>query len=212
MNDLEVTNGDALLPPCTPKQRVFAARRALGDTMTAATRHVGIERGTGYDWEALPQVKLEIERQTREVARSARTMLTGSVRKAVRTVVRLMHDASHKGAPTELAAAKLVLDIVRLGELAPVEQGQRRLLTFIPRDGASVEEDAEETLDVIEAHYRAGDLEPQALADGLPADFPRDQDGDPRFARPEPRVPAELKDPATYQTGRRSQYWDDERG
>jgi hypothetical protein len=197
-------SGVSILPPCTPKQKAFAARLALGDSMAGACRYAGIGRTTGYEWQELPQVEREIQRYGRIAAHHGRRMLVGQIREAVRTVRRLMRPggAAHKGAPTELMAAKLILDYVKIGEL-PIGSTQSRIVSRIPRDMLQVTED---TLDTLDARYQETALPTTTNRDGLPADFARTPDeAGHTYASPARGIPAELTDPDTY---RRSMYRD----
>lgn len=192
----------SVLPACTPKQKAFAARLALGDSMAGACRYAGIGRTTGYEWQELPQVEREIQRYGRIAAHHGRRMLVGQIREAVRTVRRLMRPggSAHKGAPTELMAAKLILDYVKIGEL-PIGSTQSRIVSRIPRDMLQVTGD---TLDTLDARYQETALPTTTNRDGLPTDFARTPDEQGHsYASPARGIPAELTDPDTY---RRSRY------
>lgn len=194
----QALSADRVLPACTPRQKAFAARMALGDSMSGAARYAGIHRTTGYEWQELPQVQQEIARYGRIATDNARRMVVGQVGEAVRTVRRLMRDASHRGAPTQLAAAKLILDYNNIAAV-PVGNQQTRILTYIPREERDDAADDPATLDVIEASYKEDALPLVPTKDGLPPDFPRQADErDGGYAQPSSTTPEELTDPAYY--------------
>lgn len=193
----DVVSTAQVLPACTPRQKAFAARLALGDSMSGACRYAGCARMTGYEWQELPQVQQEIARYGRIATDNARRMVVGQVREAVRTVRRLMRDASHRGAPTQLAAAKLILDYNNIAAV-PVGNQQTRILTYIPRDERDAGEDTD-TQQYIEAGYREDALPLTPTKDGLPPDFPREPgERDGGYAARARGTPEELTDPACY--------------
>jgi hypothetical protein len=171
--------------------------------MAGACRYAGISRTTGYEWQELPQVQREIARYAGIAVDHARRMVVGQVREAVRTVRRLMRDASGKGAPTQLAAAKLILDYNNMGVI-PVGNQQTRIVSRIPRDQDASETD--DTLDTLEAQYQVSELPRIVTPDQLPPDFPRSQAERQHqgYAEPTGRtIPEDLTNPEYY---RRSRY------
>lgn len=189
---------DAVLPPLTEKQTLFAARLALGDSMSGACRHVGISRPTGYDWEKREEIQKEIARYAGIAATNARRMIVGSVRGAVRTVRKLSQSAESEA--VRFQAAKYLLDVVKIGEL-PVGQTQQRIVSRIPRD---TEDQADDTLDTLEAQYQVADLPRVVTPDQLPPDFPRskDEQAHAHYAEPARSIPTELTNPDYYRKSR----------
>lgn len=201
-----------VLPDLSKEQQRFAARIALGDTMSGSTRYAGVSRQTGYNWIELPEVKRAIIKYAGQRVDAGRRVIVGEVVHAARVLRRLMRPggSAHKGAPTELAAALAVLKLNRIDEV-PVTQTQRAVLTFIPREGRTTgqdraDEEDTDTLAAIEAAYREDSLPLLSGPDGLPPDFPTgDGSG---YVQPDALLPDSLKDPDTYLDGaRRSAMW-----
>jgi hypothetical protein len=154
-----------------PRWHRFAMRLALGSSVTEASHRAGVGKTTGYSWVQLEPVQRLVERYGHEAANRARRELAGMVRQATRTVRELMKDASAKGSPTRLEAAKLVLELTRI-DLVPPAQTTRRILTRVPRAG-----DLSPDTPLPEPVAAQADLPVVPTRDGLPPDFPRHADG-----------------------------------
>jgi hypothetical protein len=191
----------------------FCLYLAAGDSIAQAGRRVGIGRTTAYRWQAEEDVKLAVAELTLESATRAKRQLASMVTRASRTVGRLMQPgaAAHKGAPTELEAAKLVIQAAQLDSL-PVLAGDRRIMTYVPRPGR---DDAPQVPDTSEEEASLGAPASVALplvstADGLPPDLPRAL-GEQRtrkagYAQPQPdavQEPVQLMDPEFWRGGGR---------
>lgn len=194
----EQDDGMSVIPPCTPKQQSFAARLALGDSMSGACRYVQISRTTGYEWQELPQVQREIARYAGIAAQNARRMIVGSVRQAVRTVRLLATKAESEA--VRFQAAKYLLDVVKIGEM-PVGQTRERIVSRIPRD---YQPEGDSTLDTLEAQYQASDLPRLSTPDQLPPDFPRStaEQQHAGYAEAGQGIPQDLTNPEYYRKSR----------
>ena len=163
--------------PPDPRWHRFAMRLALGESVTAAASRAGVSRSLGYEWNALPQVQRLVQHYGEMAATQARRELAGLTRQAVRTIREVLKDASAKGSPTRLEAAKLVLNWNHI-DVLPVANVERRILTYVPRGDREPAEIAVPE-DVIEARGLEApvDLPVTPTPDGLPPDFPRLADG-----------------------------------
>jgi hypothetical protein len=183
-----------------PRESYFARRIALGDSVRAAGRSVGVSDRTAYYWVKRPEIEDAIRQYAAEAVDSARRVIVGKVRWAARRMVQLasLGGAMHKGANVEFAALKYILDVNRVSEIQ-VGGTQSRILTFIPRDERDVPEEFQDTLSVIEAQYREDTLPLVSTPDGLPPDFPRAEgERDGGYAQPERTIPTDLNDPGYY--------------
>lgn len=183
--------------PPDPRWHRFAMRVALGGSVTEAARAAGVSRSLGYIWMREPGVQRLVEQYAGEAANRARRELAGLVTQAVRTVRNLLKDASAKGAPTQLAAAQLVLTMTHL-DLVPVAQTQQRVLTFVPRQDRldQLADPAAHDLTPMQAVDLPAQADPQT---GLPADFPRHADGTVDLPQVSGDPYARLTDPAFWQ-------------
>jgi hypothetical protein len=110
-------------------------RIALGDSIRAASRTIGVTDRHGRRLVKQPQIEDAIRQYAAEAVDSARRVIVGKVRWAARRMVQLAEPggSQHKGANVEFAALKYILDVNRVSEIQ-VGGTQSRILTFIPRD------------------------------------------------------------------------------
>jgi hypothetical protein len=185
----------------TERDRYFAMRIALGDSVRAASATIGVTDRHGRRLVKRPEIEDAIRQYAAEAVDSARRVIVGKVRWAARRMVQLASPggSQHKGANVEFAALKYILDVNRVSEIQ-VGGTQSRILTFIPRDERDAPEDLTDTLSVIEAQYREDTLPLTQTPDGLPPDFPRGEgERDGGYAAPTERsIPTDLNDPGYY--------------
>jgi hypothetical protein len=115
------------------RDRYFAMRIALGDSIRAASRTIGVTDRHGRRLVKQPQIEDAIRQYAAEAVDSARRVIVGKVRWAARRMVQLASPggSQHKGANVEFAALKYILDVNRVSEIQ-VGGTQSRILTFIP--------------------------------------------------------------------------------
>jgi hypothetical protein len=170
-----ITVKGEVLERADPRWQVFAMRLALGSSITAAAQRAGVGRTTAHEWLKDPRVTQLIDSYRHEARNRARGELSGLVRSAVRTYKRILQDASAKGAPTQLSAAKDILLWAGIDQTEVDTNQERRVLTYVPRpDRQTITDNAEDTIEVIEAQTQQTGIPVQQTADGLPPDFPRE--------------------------------------
>jgi len=182
----------------TERQRYFAMRIALGDSVRKAADAIGVTDRHGRRLVHEPAIEEAIRQYAAEAVDSARRVIVGKVRWAARRMIALGQPggSSHRGAAVEFAALKYILDVNRVSDIQ-VGTAQARILSYVPREGREdLPADVQDTLAVIEAQYREEALPLSPTKDGLPPDFPRaDGEAAGGYAQSQPTTPPELSDP-----------------
>jgi transposase len=98
------------------RDRYFAMRIALGDSIRQASKTIGVTDRHGRRLVKQPQIEDAIRQYAAEAVDSARRVIVGKVRWAARRMVQLASPggSQHKGANVEFAALKYILDVNRV--------------------------------------------------------------------------------------------------
>lgn len=91
-----------------PKQALYAARRAAGDTQAAAAREVGIAERTARRWEAQEEIQAAILEAGAELWQGLRDRVPQGLNRAWDTALGMLDNGATDG--IRLKAAALLLD------------------------------------------------------------------------------------------------------
>lgn len=110
-----------------------------GRTHSEVADQLGIDRATLFRWKHRAEFQATFAAMQADVLKEARTQLVVLTQEAIKTVRRVMRDASTKGAPTELQAALAVLDRAGVEVTMKQAEGVRRIVTRMPERSAAPE-------------------------------------------------------------------------
>lgn len=112
MTARQQTPTDAL----TPKQRLYAAARAGGQTQAQAAAAAGIGERTGQRWDQLAEVRAEIRRLGDDLLADATRAARSEVRRSVEVIAQVRDDPNTPPAVRLSAAVRQVETAVKLAE------------------------------------------------------------------------------------------------